>query len=54
MHLVNFLHYVIIRLEAKLPRKIRAFLKKLNGLLFFRFDDCDVDPLKGGPGQWRI
>ena len=34
--------------EAKLPRKIWGFLEKINRLLFFRFDDCEL--FEGGAG----
>ena len=34
--------------EAKLPQKIWAFLKKINGLLVFRFYNCGL--FEGGPG----
>ena len=34
--------------EAKFLRKIWAFLEKIKGSLFFRFDDCV--PFEGRPG----
>ena len=34
----------------KLPQKKWSFLEKINGLLFFRFNDC-IDSLKGDGGQ---
>ena len=36
----NFLHYVITKKKKEAPTKIWPFFEKINGVLFFRTNEC--------------